>query len=119
MSKAKKALCVLGFSAVFVLGLFVFSSPVRADATITGKIIKTDGTPIVNMFLHAYRDNLMFSSNSGTDADGNYTITIPSASASGVYAVKTRNSIYVYDMGTTRGHSEYYYIQENNNVSVT
>lgn len=118
MTKTKKLICALFFGTVFII-VGGFAKQAQADATITGKIIKTDGTPIANMYLIAYRNNLMFPSYTGTDVNGNYTITIPSASASGVYAVKTRSSIYTYDMGTVRGHSEYYYFQENKNVSVT
>lgn len=118
MSKTKKLIYALIFCAVFA---FVggFAKQARADATITGKITKTDGTPVEDIRVYAYKDNQYFASDDSTDANGDYTITIPSAVAAGVYAVKTAQYIYVYDMGTARGHYEYYYIQENKNVSVT
>ena len=119
MSKAKKALCVLGFSAVFVLGLLVFSSQAQAVANITGKIIRTDGTPIEDLYVYANKESATFSN--VTDVNGDFNITITGASITGNYIIKPSSTLSVSETSpvANENHSVYFFPQTVSNISVT
>lgn len=104
------------FHAV-ILGFGFLANEALAAASISGKVIKTDGTPVETMRVYAYKGSSMFADY--TDANGDYTINITDASITGTYTVKTGYFAMSDDMGQVRYHYEYYYPQENPSVPVT
>jgi hypothetical protein len=89
--------------------MFGISHFALADSTISGKILKTNGDPVIG-------DTVYLRSNSNvyvdtTDANGNYTFTVDDAPITDSYTLIPNDINYIYEVGYIIAHSEYFYPQ--------
>jgi len=105
MNKLKYYLAGL-FCVCLMFGISHFA---LADSTISGQLLKADGTPIENNTVYIYNEENAYLDY--TDNNGNYSITIDTVPISGTYTLKPADYIVNYDIGFILYHYEYFYPQ--------
>ncbi len=100
-------------AGVFCLAtIFGVSHFVSAASTISGKILRENGTPVYNTTVYAYSDTQKFSD--ATDVNGDYAINITGTTVSGSYTIITSGQVSISDGASANSlgyHNEYFYFQ--------